>query len=203
MSNKQSADPVFTPSAHMLDIQGRDYLPVAARVVWMRREHADWSILTEPVAIADGGYMRATILNDMGRVLATAHKAIRPGGRGAVGQYPIESAETGAVGRALGLCGYGTLAGDLDEGDELADSPVEAGEASPAAVAGHKPADWERQYDRSQTAEHVYRVDEVWGADVGAGHPLVVAARERALERAAAALAATADVDDALAGVEA
>lgn len=115
----------FKASDHNVNIQGKDYLPVAARVVWARREHEDWSITATPVQIGDTMYMRATVATVEGHILSTAHKAVRPGGKGAVGMYPVESAETGAIGRALGLCGYGTLAGDLDEGDEIADAPVE------------------------------------------------------------------------------
>ena len=38
----------------------------------------------------------------------------------------IEKAETGAIGRALAMCGYGTLqAPEFDEQDRLADTPVE------------------------------------------------------------------------------
>lgn len=125
----------FSPADHMLKLQGKDYLPVAARVLWARQEHDDWSIITEPAQIGDAVLMRATILDGGGRVLATAHKAIRPGGKGAVGMYPVEAAETGAIGRALGLCGYGTLAGDLGEDDgEIADTPVQR-PAAPAPKA--------------------------------------------------------------------
>lgn len=111
----------FDATAHFVKLQGKDYLPVAARVVWMRQDHPEWSIITEPVAIGDALYMRATVTGG-GSILATAHKAV--GGRKGPGAaYPVEAAETGAVGRALGLCGYGTLSGDLDEGDEIADTP--------------------------------------------------------------------------------
>ena len=38
----------------------------------------------------------------------------------------IEKAETGAIGRALAMCGYGTLqAPEFDEQDRLADAPLE------------------------------------------------------------------------------
>lgn len=133
----------FAPADHMVKLQGKDYLLVAARVLWARQEHADWSIVTEPTLIGDAIYMRATIMDGDGRVLATAHKAVRRDGRGAVGQYPVEAAETGAIGRALGLCGYGTLAGDLGEDDaEIADAPVQrpAPAAPPKATNGHAAA---------------------------------------------------------------
>ena len=57
-----------------------------------------------------------------GRVIATSHK--REDERG----FPdfMEKSETGAIGRALALCGFGTqfCADELDEGSRLADSPI-------------------------------------------------------------------------------
>jgi hypothetical protein len=42
----------------------------------------------------------------------------------------MEKAETGAIGRALAMCGYGTLqAPEFDEQDRLADAPVEKQES--------------------------------------------------------------------------
>ena len=58
----------------------------------------------------------------LGTVIATAReKEIEIG-------FPdyIEKAETGAIGRALARCGYGTLqAPEFDEQHRLADAPVE------------------------------------------------------------------------------
>lgn len=129
----------FRPSDHIINLQGKDYLPVAPRVLWARGEHPAWSIVTEPVTIGDAMYMRATVIDDANRVLATAHKAVRAHGRGPVGQFPVEAAETGAIGRALGLCGYGTLAGDL--GDDVADSAeAELADAPVPAQPARKPS---------------------------------------------------------------
>jgi len=100
-----------------------DYLPVAARIAWFRREHPLWSILTEVEQLADKAVvMKATIKDMLGTVIATARKKETEMG------FPdyIEKAETGAIGRALAMCGYGTLqAPEFDEQDRLADSPVE------------------------------------------------------------------------------
>ncbi len=100
-----------------------DYLPVAARIMWFRREHPDWSIITKALQLANKAVvMKAVIKNAEGRVIATARKKETEIG------FPdyIEKAETGAIGRALALCGYGTLqAPELDEGERLADAPVE------------------------------------------------------------------------------
>jgi len=100
-----------------------DYLPVAPRIAWFRKEHPDWSIITEAVMLAEKAVvMKAIIKNPEGRVIATAQKKETEIG---VPDY-IEKAETGAIGRALAMCGYGTLqAPDFDEGERLSDSPIE------------------------------------------------------------------------------
>ena len=99
-----------------------DYLPVAPRIAWFRKEHPDWSILTKATHLVNKAViMKATIKNADGRTIATARK------RETVNSFPdyIEKAETGAVGRALAMCGYGTLqAPGFYEGVRLVDAPV-------------------------------------------------------------------------------
>jgi hypothetical protein len=100
-----------------------DYLPVAARIAWFRKDNPLWSIITEVEQLADKAVvMKATIKDMLGTVIATARKKETEIG------FPdyIEKAETGAIGRALAMCGYGTLqAPEFDEQDRLADTPVE------------------------------------------------------------------------------
>ena len=105
-----------------------DYLPVAARIAWFRKENPYWSIITEVEQLADKAVvMKATIKNMLGMVIATARK------KETEAHFPdyIEKAETGAIGRALAMCGYGTLqAPEFDEQDRLADTPVEKSNAN-------------------------------------------------------------------------
>lgn len=100
-----------------------DYLPVAARIAWFRKDHPYWSNITKVVRLADKAVVMKAIIKDMqGTVIATARKKETEIG------FPdyIEKAETGVVGRALAMCGYGTLqAPEFDEQERLADSPVE------------------------------------------------------------------------------
>jgi hypothetical protein len=102
-----------------------DYLPVAARVAWFRKDHPYWSIVTEMEHLADKAVVMKAIVRDMqGTIIATARKKETEIG------FPdyIEKAETGAVGRALAMCGYGTLqAPEFDEGERIADAPIEKG----------------------------------------------------------------------------
>jgi hypothetical protein len=139
-SNNHSNGSTFDPNKYMLKLpkikkvklangQVRfehietDYLPVAPRIAWFRKEHPDWSIITKTVKLVDKAVvMKAIIKNAEGRVIATARKKETENG------FPdyIEKAETGAVGRALAMCGYGTLqAPEFDEGERITDSPIE------------------------------------------------------------------------------
>ncbi len=107
------------------DIKGKPYLQVAYRLVWFRKEHPDWGIETyvhEWNQEKKWVVFRSQITDETGRVVAQATKAESSVG---FADY-LEKAETGAIGRALALCGYGTqFEPDLDEGNRLADSPVE------------------------------------------------------------------------------
>lgn len=115
----------FDSSKHITQIKGKDYLEVKWRIVWMRSEHKDWGIETEIKPDVEKRYCiaKATIKDETGRVLAQAHKMEDIGG---FGDY-VEKSETGAVGRALALCGYGTqFSPDIEEGTErIVDSPVD------------------------------------------------------------------------------
>ena len=120
----------FDFKRHLIKVQGgRTYLPVSARIVWFRQEHPDWSIETEAVEInheKQYAIFRARICDGDGKLMATGTKKEDVKG---FGDY-IEKAETGSVGRALALCGFGTqFSPDLDESSSgrFADSPQPMG----------------------------------------------------------------------------
>jgi hypothetical protein len=107
----------------LLNLRGKEYLEVKYRLVWFREDHPDWSIETELANVTDvSAYAKAIIRDDKGRVIATSHKFESIQG------FPdfIEKAETGAIGRALALIGYGTqfCADELDEGSRIVDAPA-------------------------------------------------------------------------------
>jgi hypothetical protein len=55
----------------IVDIHGKQYQTVAYRVGKFREAHPDWTLLTEIVTRTDECVvMKATILNDQGRVLS-------------------------------------------------------------------------------------------------------------------------------------
>jgi len=105
------------------NIKGKDYLEVKYRIVWFLEERPKFSIETEPVQVTTtSAFFKATVRDEAGRIAATGHKFEDKSG------FPdfIEKAETGAIGRALILLGYGTqfCADELDEGERIVDSPT-------------------------------------------------------------------------------
>lgn len=114
----------FDVRKHLIKVQGgRDYLPVASRLVWFREEHPDYGIDTKPIAVdVDKGVaiFQANVYNAEGRLVASGTKMETARG---FGDY-VEKAETGAIGRALGVLGFGTqFCPEFDEGERIVDSP--------------------------------------------------------------------------------
>lgn len=110
----------------LLLLKGKPYLQVAHRLVWFREDHPDGQITTELVTHHTDderfyAIFKATItIND--KIVATACKME------AFKHFPdyIEKAETGAIGRALAIAGYGTqFEPELDEGERIVDSPTQ------------------------------------------------------------------------------
>ena len=103
--NGKSGQP-FDPTQYLSKFDGRDYLEVKWRLLWLRSEHPEARITTEIVQHNEEG----------GFALFRAEAEV-PGGGKATGwgsetvrdfhDY-IEAAETKALGRALAALGYGT-----------------------------------------------------------------------------------------------
>jgi hypothetical protein len=119
----------FNVKQHLIKVSGgKDYLPVAYRLVWFREEHPDWGIATAPAVIdAEKGYaiFHAEVTNAEGRLVAAGTKMETARNFGDF----VEKAETGSIGRALGVLGFGTqFAPEFDEGiDRIVDSPMPVG----------------------------------------------------------------------------
>ena len=113
-------------SSKTVKMQGRDYLEVKWRLVWFREAHPKGGITTSPVTVtADEAVIHASVRDEDGTILGEGLGwCDRKSGK--MGRY-VEKAETAAIGRALGVAGFGTqfMGDELDEGDHLADSPVE------------------------------------------------------------------------------
>ncbi len=89
-----------------------DYIPVAVR---LNQAVSDiQQIITEPPAMLTGvmGFIRVTIgLKDGRSATATASFRLDLTNRSAAASFPLEDAETSAIGRALGFLGYSSSRG--------------------------------------------------------------------------------------------
>jgi hypothetical protein len=122
----------FNPKEHLSKSKGnKDYLEVKWRLVWLCEDVPRYRIRTQIVPSPQGVKgvtVRAEvdILDDAGNIVRSAegHKSSFGFAGG-----DLEKAETGAIGRALALLGYGTqfaLELETDDPDELpVDSPVD------------------------------------------------------------------------------
>lgn len=115
----------------LMNLKGKEYLQVAHRLVWFREVHPTGILKTTMIERQGEGeneyaIFRSEVYVDTERgpmCVATGHK------RESRKDFPdyIEKAETGSIGRALALAGFGTqFTGDeMDERERLADAPVE------------------------------------------------------------------------------
>jgi hypothetical protein len=113
MANKDSG---------IVNIHGKEYFTVAKRVGMFREgEHRHGSIVTEIVSRDENCVvMKATILNDAGRVLATGHsEEYRADGK-INATSALENSETSAIGRALASLGLGGT--EFASADEVANA---------------------------------------------------------------------------------
>lgn len=115
----------YNPHEHMMSLRGKDYLPVAARIIWCRNDHPDAIMRTTLVEWdRDAGfclYRAEVTLPTGGHAEATATQTAKD-----FPQY-LEKCESKALGRALGFLGYGTLAAEEEDpaNPNIVDSPVE------------------------------------------------------------------------------
>ena len=106
-----------------IDLKGKDYLNVQARLIWFRDDCPNYKIITSLIQYVDGfALFKAEILDENMVVIATAH-----GSETKIDfKDYIEKAETKALGRALGYAGFGTqfMGDEIDEGIRIVDAPV-------------------------------------------------------------------------------
>jgi len=110
----------------LIRVSGNLHLRANYAVLWFREDHPDFTIQTEILQHTEElAVVKASIADDLGRILATGHKSTSR--RDFPAGY-LEKAETGAVARALSFLGYGTEFGTLEESGM--EAPME-----PAAMA--------------------------------------------------------------------
>lgn len=123
----------------LMSLKGKPYLQVVHRVAWFRSEKPEWTIKTELITTNDKMTIaKAEIINESGRTICDAFKQ-----ETAIDfKDHLEKACTGAVGRALALCGYGTQFAeiDFDEMPRIVDSPVTPAKAPKPDYAAMKVA---------------------------------------------------------------
>jgi hypothetical protein len=159
----------FNPKDHFMLLKGKQYLPVAPRIAWFREEHPDWTITTDVSPVMSGAdyvTFKATIADTDGKTIATAHKTEHEK------HFPDyrEKAETGSIGRALAMCGYGTLfAQELEEpvtpdGDmRIVDAPQEARKSTPVASKIAQPAPKSAPTVISPAEAMFAEMERIWG----------------------------------------
>lgn len=114
-----------------IELKGKFYACVAARVQAFRELYPCGLIETEILGLADGVVtMRATVYDEEGKKLAVGHAQEKEGSSNVNKTSYIENCETSAVGRALGMLGIGS-----DEQMASAEEMVNAlkGQGAPGA----------------------------------------------------------------------
>lgn len=108
-----------------VELKGKKYAEVKERVIAFRRVHPTGSILTKNQFTDNYVLFDAEILDQDGKVLATGHSR-----EYLKSEFALEKAETSAIGRALGFCGFGITtaiasAEDIEnmDRDEVFDEP--------------------------------------------------------------------------------
>jgi len=139
-SARPKADQPFDPTQYLSKFDGRDYLEVKWRVMWVRHEHPEARMTTEIVQHnEESGFalFRAEVeIPNGGKATGWGSETVRD-----FHDY-IEAAETKALGRALAALGYGTqFCSDFDFSAnarpgtaQVVDAPVNL--AAPRNIAG-------------------------------------------------------------------
>ncbi|MFN3266002.1 MAG: hypothetical protein ACK41E_04085 [Deinococcales bacterium] len=116
----------FDPRQHLMNLKGKDYLPVAARLVWLNEEAPRYTIQSQILKLEDTyAIVQATVtVFDEANTPQKTASATKREDKTHFPDY-LEKAETGAIGRALGMLGYGTqFAPEFDELNGLLEARV-------------------------------------------------------------------------------
>jgi hypothetical protein len=124
----------------VVNIHGKQYQTVALRVKNFREAHADFTLFTE-IIHRDGEMvvMKASIMDDKGRVIATGHSEERRAASTINKTSALENAETSAIGRALAAFGLGGT--EFATADEVANAITQQRGPSGPIPANHGAGD--------------------------------------------------------------
>lgn len=129
----------FDASRYLTTVNGRDYLEVKWRLLWLRSEHPDAMVSTELVKLEEGLAVFKARVALLGGGEATGWGSERAGDF----EDYLEAAETKALGRALAALGYGTqFCQDFESSPGaplVVDAPVELPQAARRERAKNAP----------------------------------------------------------------
>lgn len=118
----------------LMQLKGKDYMMVAYRLAWLNDDVDRFTISTDIVVLDDEKATVKTTLNiydNDGNTIKTA-SATKTEHKKDFNDF-LEKAETGSLGRALSMTGFGTqyALADLDEGSRIVDTPLSPIEQTP------------------------------------------------------------------------
>lgn len=114
-----------------VDVKGKDYAEVSQRIKAFRSVCPHGAIVTEMVSNENGVCVfRATIYDDQQNILGTGTAYEKEGSTYINKTSYIENCETSAVGRALGMCGFGVDLG-VASAEEVANAAKQQDEEKP------------------------------------------------------------------------
>jgi hypothetical protein len=149
----------FDAKRFLTKLNGRDYLEVKWRLLWLRTEHPDAVVRTELVEHADdAAVFRADVS------LPSGASASGWGTESADDfEDYVEKAETKALGRALAALGFGTQFCEDFSVDAGGGHPVDAPVASPEMPAARQRGARSRATDPQVKAIYAIARDKHWG----------------------------------------
>lgn len=111
----------------LMQLKGKDYLQVAHRLIWFNEVESNFAIDNQVINLTDEvATVRTTIsiFNKEGNLVKRA-TGTKTEHKKDFADF-LEKSETGSLGRALAMLGYGTqfAIADLDEGERIVDSPM-------------------------------------------------------------------------------
>jgi hypothetical protein len=156
----------FNPQDHLMPMKGgKKYLPVAARLMWLNDKYERFTINTEFLRLEQTyavAKAHVVILDDEGQVLKSAEGTKRED-KGDFADFESK-AETGAIGRALGMLGFGTqFAPEFDETDtrqgepRIVDTPQEPRKAAPKPASEPAPEEVEEALSAVANGRKAYK----------------------------------------------
>ena len=145
----------YNPSAGLMSLKGKAYLPVAERIVWFRNDYPEGQIETTLVEHdRQAGYAmyRARVSTGNGGVAEASGTETKQD----FGDY-LEKSETKSVGRALGYLGYGTANAGFEEGQRVVDAPRNTPTPRARPNDNLVPHEWRGRLDFDSDNPNAYR----------------------------------------------